>query len=326
MNLMPLRRLPKWAWGLGAIGAILAVNGAMAFANYVTANPSSCLSCHGTGGTPDMSKASAVHPDYNKVRCVDCHSRSGQYVLVEGYRGGFSADPDRVSSSCQRCHSDTPLKEDSQGFKSNPNNISIPHKLHIQKGALCTDCHQNIAHDLRANPTNRPRMESCYVCHDQAKTSCSQCHSSGLPQTSDTSPIPWTEPVKQPTSTPPAVLHPIEGRSSCLVCHQDGVAGAPKVLESHAGRTNEVCTSCHQAGVAPRGSVTPLATTSIALPTTTKTTAPATGGPPNIPHPLDGRSACLACHEAGLMGAPKVPQLHVGRTNDICTACHTAAK
>ena len=51
----------------------------------------------------------------------------------------------------------------------------------------------------------------------------------------------------------------------------------------------------------------------------------AQGGPPPIPHPLEGRDACLGCHEAGLAGAPKVPADHAGRTNDMCRLCHQPA-
>ena len=51
----------------------------------------------------------------------------------------------------------------------------------------------------------------------------------------------------------------------------------------------------------------------------------AEGGPPPIPHPLEGRDACLGCHEEGLVGAPKVPADHSGRTNEMCRLCHQLA-
>jgi hypothetical protein len=44
--------------------------------------------------------------------------------------------------------------------------------------------------------------------------------------------------------------------------------------------------------------------------------------PPAIPHSLEGRDACLACHETGIAGAPQVPADHSGRTNDMCRGCH----
>ncbi|MDO8670035.1 MAG: hypothetical protein Q7O66_01215, partial [Dehalococcoidia bacterium] len=51
-----------------------------------------------------------------------------------------------------------------------------------------------------------------------------------------------------------------------------------------------------------------------------------TGGPPKIPHTLEGREGqCLMCHEAGIAGAPRVPAKHAGRTSDICHLCHIPA-
>jgi hypothetical protein len=43
---------------------------------------------------------------------------------------------------------------------------------------------------------------------------------------------------------------------------------------------------------------------------------------PLIPHPVEGRENCLACHETGAAGAPQIPEDHTGRTNDMCQACH----
>ena len=43
---------------------------------------------------------------------------------------------------------------------------------------------------------------------------------------------------------------------------------------------------------------------------------------PPIPHPLEGRDNCLACHETGAAGAPQVPANHAGRTNEMCQLCH----
>ncbi|MBI2868699.1 MAG: c-type cytochrome [Chloroflexi bacterium] len=47
--------------------------------------------------------------------------------------------------------------------------------------------------------------------------------------------------------------------------------------------------------------------------------------PPNIPHPLEGRSDCLLCHETGVGGAPQYPASHQGRPSDVCQTCHVQA-
>ncbi len=46
---------------------------------------------------------------------------------------------------------------------------------------------------------------------------------------------------------------------------------------------------------------------------------------PPIPHAVEGREACLACHEEGLGGATQIPEDHVGRPNESCVGCHSVA-
>lgn len=43
---------------------------------------------------------------------------------------------------------------------------------------------------------------------------------------------------------PPTIPHTIEGREDCLMCHKDGIGGAPKA--SHPERLN--CDQCHVPG------------------------------------------------------------------------------
>ena len=47
---------------------------------------------------------------------------------------------------------------------------------------------------------------------------------------------------------------------------------------------------------------------------------------PPVPHALEGRENCLACHETGAAGAAKIPDDHEGRTNEMCQACHQPAE
>ena len=59
------------------------------------------------------------------------------------------------------------------------------------------------------------------------------------------------------------------------------------------------------------------------------TTPPAAGGPPKIPHTLEGRAACTGCHTvggagAGAPGGTGLPAGHQGRADATCTGCHSA--
>ncbi len=52
--------------------------------------------------------------------------------------------------------------------------------------------------------------------------------------------------VEEPAAGPAAIPHPLEGRDDCLMCHAEGIAGAPKVPADHAERGNDICAGCHQ--------------------------------------------------------------------------------
>ncbi len=51
-------------------------------------------------------------------------------------------------------------------------------------------------------------------------------------------------------------------------------------------------------------------------------TPPAPVVPPQVPHTLEGRADCLACHQTGVGETPKIPTDHSGRSNDVCLSCH----
>lgn len=96
-----------------------------------------------------------------------------------------------------------------------------------------------------------------------------------------------------------------------MACHETGVAGAPQFPADHAGRTSDVCLSCH-------------------VPATADTAPP-------IPHTLEGREDCTACHAPGPAGgqeeeAEAAPELLVVPTplaypepqggENSCLDCH----
>ena len=65
--------------------------------------------------------------------------------------------------------------------------------------------------------------------HGRTNADCTDCHKL----------------VSNPTTTTAsAIPHTLEGRDNCLMCHAEGTdMGVPA---SHAGRTLNVCTACHQ--------------------------------------------------------------------------------
>lgn len=168
-------------------------------------------------------------------------------------------------------------------------------------------------------------------------------------------------PAKARPPEQPPIPHPIQGRENvCVACHSTGLAGAPKYPPDHVGRTNEQCLICHKQGEiqarTPNAELTLSATenisatitaplkatetlrateqvsgtvTAVETETTVAPSTPATeptSSAPRIPHPLQGRDDCLACHATGVGGAPRLPASHAGRTSDTCRLCHIPAE
>lgn len=245
----PRRRLPRWPlalWLVVALVAAIPMVGILGvvLAHYTTSSSSFCLTCHGTGDTPDRGVPSEVHPSFDKVSCVDCHAKPGQ-VVFEGYVKGFMAEPERVTSNCLRCHSAMSQRTDPQGFKFNPQSIGINHQSHLERGATCVNCHASVAHDLELPKTNRPQMESCYSCHPRTD-SCVKCHTGKIPAPQPARETIGRRPVAppQPAATPPAPKPATAGNSAegkalfaqwCAACHgPDGGALPSANLKSRA--------------------------------------------------------------------------------------------
>lgn len=75
-----------------------------------------------------------------------------------------------------------------------------------------------------------------------------------------------------------------EDVTDCLACHETGMAGAPKIPDDHAGRTNESCALCHKPGEA-EGAAEPETTTATDTPTVAATPAESARLPTPSPTP-----------------------------------------
>ncbi len=121
---------------------------------------------------------------------------------------------------------------------------------------------------------------------------------------------------------PPAIPHPVDSymnRSQrCNVCHERG-GFAPKFnaytpITPHPQYTN--CLQCHVA-VTEETRFVDTDWTSVPAPAIQRSALP--GSPPPIPHGLQLRDNCLACH-AGPAAPPKIRTSHPEREN--CRQCH----
>lgn len=173
------------------------------------------------------------HGLHEKVvkKCTVCHHNS-----------------DGTYPPCRKCH----------GAPFNPKNLRKPglaHVFHLR----CISCHE----ENRKGPTN------CTGCHTKAAVpplrvghpltggeKCLRCH--GKPGIPGVVKIPPNHAGTRDdvcqlchklAATALAIRkipHRIKGRKECLICHGQGIAGAPKVPPDHAGRTNETCLLCHK--------------------------------------------------------------------------------
>ncbi|MEK7777158.1 MAG: hypothetical protein AAB303_00845, partial [Chloroflexota bacterium] len=239
----------------------------------------------GTGQPPatGIVPPAIPHTLLGRSQCTTCHgSGISEIPLMPSSHAG------RSSERCSFCHK--PLGE------ASTNAPAVPHTLAGR--AECLICH---ASGIASAPPAPPNMKSlpnehCLLCHQP----------SGVARV--TPPPGSATPTTPAAGGPPSIPHTLDGRSDCLVCHATGVAGATVVPANHAGRTSNTCTACHTPGNEKTAIPTP--------------TPPALGGPPAIPHALEGRADCLICHATGVAGASAVPANHAGRTSNTCNLCH----
>ena len=127
-----------------------------------------------------------------------------------------------------------------------------------------------------------------------------------------------------PAGGPPRVPHSLEGREGrCLTCHEQGVAGAPKINAAHLGRTSDMCTLCHIQGTVNAGheagpSVAPPAVAAGAAATPAAQAATGNAGPGSIQNGQDVYGKfCNGCHPSGKAGVG--PTL-IGKSDAAITA------
>ncbi len=261
-----------------------------------------CLMCHETGalGAP---RRREDHIGRTSDMCPKCHLATVRATPTTVMVSQPPLIPHSLKGrdDCLMCHKlgigDAPRYPDSH--------IGWTHDT-------CRGCHQPAPHP-EATPPAPPHdlvgRDDCLMCHGQGIAGAPRPPDDHAGRTSDMCPachVPSMVPTPQPTvASPLQIPHDLEGRKDCLMCHGQGTVGAPALPDDHRGRGDETCLTCH---VPP----TPTGETVAAV------------QPPDIPHTVEGRDDCLACHQTGESGAPQYPLDHEGRTDDVCQVCHAA--
>ncbi len=124
---------------------------------------------------------------------------------------------------------------------------------------------------------------------------------------------------------PPVIPHPVDdaqsGGKACLSCHADG-GWAPRLGAYTPVVPHPELESCRQCHVpeATKGVFRATAWSTLAPPRIRHAALP--GSPPPIPHGLQMRENCLACH-AGPGAVAELRSSHPARVN--CRQCHALA-
>ena len=134
-------------------------------------------------------------------------------------------------ASCQYCHQDKNTTLSQASHKTVPcQTCHGPGQSHIVQGtkpvvdtsrAFCALCHEK----LISRPSTQPQVD---LADHGGQATCVSCHNPHAPR----------------LAGPPKIPHTLEGRSDCLMCH--GPGGLKPFPSNHAGRTKDICRSCHQ--------------------------------------------------------------------------------
>jgi len=192
--------------------------------------------------------------------------------------------------------------------------------------------------------TNNVSHDGCFRCHGKLTTTpfnpdsgridigCETCHYS----------------ISGGKVATPKIPHAVEGRTDCLSCH--GLTGIIPVPSDHSGRTNDYCGKCHISGAVSATPPVPHVTQGLsncvqchgagafkAFPSSHAGRAgntctachnsaanPKNLSGPSLPHSLEGRTNCVACHSTG--GTATFPASHAGRSSETCALCHGQGK
>lgn len=304
----------------------------LAFIHYARPLSGECETCHfdpqalaASAESAEKAEMAYINPDslntpHGRLGCITCHGgttgESGKEAAHQGLVQDLSVTHPQ---DCLLCHRNLPaeIPED---------NLRTPHGQVVDAvwegsscGVNCSDCHGAVGHgfdpvtgavtcsmnvclDCHVERNLGAELTDCNACHtgphDVALAlSCSDCHTS-----TDT----WKETALQ--------VHPIRldgyhAQVDCFDCHQwPNFRGLESVCSDCHTRThdfgNDNCALCHT----PEG-------------WQASADALVAGAEP-MPHPVEGREDCRACHGTG---GQTLPADHKGRTNDVCQICHVPA-
>jgi hypothetical protein len=170
--------------------------------------------------------------------CKNCHGLEAIKPWPENH-AAFTSD------ICANCHqpaqsggapaaTSTPEDDEANGESEGP--PAIPHDLAGRDN--CLVCH-NPDGGMKPAPANHAgrTTDTCQTCHRPAATQAA---------TPEITPEATSTPSAAGAQAgPPAIPHDLAGRDNCLMCH-DPNGGLKPAPADHAGRTVDMCQTCHK--------------------------------------------------------------------------------
>ena len=130
--------------------------------------------------------------------------------------------------------------------------IPFPHKTHIEKQAMCTDCHETVE---RGPIAGIPSVRTCMTCHSQIATDRPLIKevTSYMERGVD---IPWQRVYGFPHEAHVRFNHAphIRAQVDCATCHGD--ISKMTVAERAVDHTMGFCVNCHRQKNAPNDCLT----------------------------------------------------------------------
>ena len=121
--------------------------------------------------------------------------------------------------------------------------IDFPHKTHVAKGVMCTDCHESVA---KGPVAGIPSVKTCMICHESIATDRPL-----IQQVTDYAKrkveLPWQRVYGYPSESHVRFQHAphIRAQVDCATCH--GNLGEQTVAERKVDLNMGFCVNCHRA-------------------------------------------------------------------------------
>lgn len=288
-------RIAMWAGLLVLLMAALAGPASLAV-------PGVCSVCHGNPPVVTEWQASA----HSGVGCGSCHTDRGavwglgnSLMLIADVSDQITGArvprvPQIADGACRACH-------DPEGMGSFVRSgLRMSHAGLSDAGYLCTDCHDDTAHEVRKGRIPQPTMSLCATCHNGVKESgdCRTCHVEGGREPGEARRVDaeWAKTHGANWRR----LHGMGDLNTCSLCHPSGY-----------------CSDCHGMGVPHAGDF---------------------GATHGILAKED-RASCLGCHtEQAFCDSchgiamphpigflPEHSEISEGLEDPVCLTCHTTA-